>query len=53
MMIVALGRHELAGEWHIHTWRAKKAVPAMVKEDKEAVVVELGRWKVGILKGRL
>ena len=25
----------------------------MVKEDKEAAVVELGRWKVGILKGRL
>ncbi|OLQ05357.1 putative calcium-binding protein CML29 [Symbiodinium microadriaticum] len=39
-------------EWIIHTWRSKKAVPAAVKEDKEAVVVEMGRWKVGMLKGK-
>eukprot|EP00439_Symbiodinium_sp_Y106_P018166 s3428_g2.t1 len=54
-------------EWIIHTWRSKKAVPAAVKEDKEAVVVEtwsrgtrnhcltsqeIGRWKVGMLKGK-
>ena len=26
-------------------------MPAAVKEDKEATIVELGRWKVGILKG--
>ncbi|CAK9090373.1 Probable protein phosphatase 2C 3 (PP2C 3) [Durusdinium trenchii] len=38
-------------EWYIHTWRSKKAMPAAVKEDKEATIVELGRWKVGILKG--
>jgi len=38
-------------EWFIHTWRSKKSVPLVVKEDKEATVVEVGRWKVGILKG--
>jgi len=41
------------GEWFIHTWRSKKSVPNVVKEDKEATVVEVGRWKVGILKGSL
>ena len=41
------------GEWYIHTWRAKKPTPVAVKEDKEALVVEVGRWKVGILRGGL
>merc|ERR1740129_2197237 len=39
-------------EWWIHTWRAKETVPPAVSDDRDAVVVDLGKCRVGISKGR-
>eukprot|EP00931_Biecheleriopsis_adriatica_P073872 TRINITY_DN4807_c0_g2_i2.p1 TRINITY_DN4807_c0_g2~~TRINITY_DN4807_c0_g2_i2.p1 ORF type:complete len:1372 (+),score=356.68 TRINITY_DN4807_c0_g2_i2:40-4116(+) len=39
-------------EWNIYTWRSKKSSPTEVNEDKEAVLVQTGKWTVGFLKGR-
>jgi len=39
-------------EWIIFTWRSKQNTPTEVSEDREAVIVDIGKWKVGFVQGR-
>lgn len=39
-------------EWCIRTWLSKEKAPLEVSGNKDSVVSDLGKWKVGICKGR-